>query len=120
MAVHLLFSNLAPSAKKGELIAVMDINHPISPKMSMLKHIEAGGTAQNWPRVFSSVIITDRDKHELLYLIDDVRFDAVTGDYVKKYKFTHPAYGTARWNSLYETGEVHISFDEFSAYVELT
>ena len=117
---QLHFANLAPSEKKGTLLSVLDDNHVFTRNETMQAHIESGGLIENWPYVFSLVIIADKTKAELEYLLNDVRFDAVSGEFINKYKFKEPVYDSAEYWTMRNTGQIAMTFAEFEPYIELT
>ncbi len=113
------FANLAPSAKKGDLLAIHEDGHNFHTAESMPSWIEKHGDNSGWGYIFSVVSITDKTKTELDYLMNDVVLVAGTAEeeYQKKYYFIEPEVGSPFWNELRHKGIVHITFSQFEPYI---
>lgn len=74
----------------------------------------------SWGYHFSLVIITDRTKEELGYLLDAVELTPMPDGYVNKYTFVEPDYGTEDYWTMRSEGQISLTFSEFEKYIRLT
>jgi len=119
MPVHLHFSNLAPSAKKTTLLSVTDGNHVFTHNETMQSYMSHHGSSVGWGYFFSLVIVTDKTKEELEYLLEEI-FLEPSNDLVSKYTFLEPEYDTTDYWTIRNTGQIALTFAEFQQYMRLT
>lgn len=112
------FSNMVTSSKKGTLLSISDDSHVFTHNETMQAHIDFFGNADNWKYPFSLVIITDKTKEELGYLLEQV-FLEPSSVLIDKYKFIEPEYDSADYWTMRNTGQITMTFAEFEPYVEL-
>jgi hypothetical protein len=120
MTAQLHFSNLAPNAAKGTLLSIESGDHVFTQKETMSQFLAAGNAIEEWEYIFSLVIISDKEKDELDYLLNDVRLDTETGNYIQKYKFKEPDFDTSEYWTMKNTGQITMTFSAFERYIELT
>jgi hypothetical protein len=112
------FSNMAPSSKKATLLSVLDDSHVFTRNETMQASFEFHGNSSYWKYYFSLVMITNKTKEELEYLLDEIFLEPMN-DYIKKYKFIEPPVGSEFYNLLRNTGQLSVTFTEFEQYIEL-
>tara|TARA_R110002020_G_C16117255_1_gene760067 strand:- start:480 stop:821 length:342 start_codon:yes stop_codon:yes gene_type:complete len=98
MPCQILVSNQS-GLPKAEIITVVNGDHTWTKNESMQAFIADGGSFDDWVRVFSIVIVTDKTNEELLYLQDSNS----TGE--RRWYFIEPAQSTSEWQDLYLTGQ---------------
>lgn len=113
------FSNLAPSAEKATLLAVLDDSISFHKKETMQAHINHYGSSDGWAYQFSLVIITDKTKAELDYLTEEIYLEP-SDEVINKYTFLEPEYDTPDYWVMRNTGQIELTFAEFEKYMRLT
>jgi len=111
MACKALVSNISGIAK-GEILAILPMDHEFSSVESMEEFLTVGGNFEDWSRLFSIVIISDKAYEECTYL-DDYLPDQIT----KKYHFIPPLQGTDEWDELYQYGQITRTYDEIMMFI---
>ena len=117
--VKLHFSNNAPSSKKTTLLSVSHDSHVFTRNETMQAHADFFGGVDNWKYPFSLVIVTDRTKEELEYLLDQV-FLEPSNTIINKYTFIEPMLDSEHYSILKNTGQIYLTFTEFQPYMRLT
>lgn len=84
----------------GEIIGVFKLDHIFSPAETMAAFVADGGLSENWSRLFSLVIGTDGNYHDMKYL-NYYKADGLT----KKYFFNLPSTDSQEFAELYTTGQ---------------
>ena len=111
MKYQILVSNKSGIAT-GEIIGVFGPSHIFSPAETMAEHIKAGGTVENWSRLFSLVISTDGNYNDMKHL-EEYKADGLT----KKYYFKVPAQNTTEFSELYQTGQTTRTTSEILEFI---
>ena len=70
----------------------------------MKQWIADGNSAEDWPRSFSVVFVSDREPEELSSLLEG-------------YTFTQPDPASDDWIELFNTGEMTRTFAELEQYI---
>ncbi len=113
------FANLAPSSKKTTLLSVLSDDHVFKRNDTMQEYIAYHGSSDGWKYNFSLIIITDKTKEELDYLIDEI-FLTPSAESINKYTFIEPVYDSVEYWIMRNTGQISLTFAEFQQYVRLT
>ena len=71
MACKLLVKNISNSWSTGDVIAAVDSSHVFGKYESKTQFINSGLNANDWPRQFVIVNITDANTEDYKYLLDD-------------------------------------------------
>ena len=104
---QLHFSNLAPSSEKATLLSITGDDHKFSRNETMKSHADHYGNTDKWNYFFSLVIITDKNKEELKYLLED-------------HTFTEPEFDTDEYWVMRNTGQISLTFSNFEKYMRLS
>lgn len=112
MGTKLHFANYAPSSTRSTLLSVLDGSHKFSFRETMQEHFSNGGNIENWSHAFLLIIITDKDKADLDYLLDDTELGRV-------HSFSEPIEGSEHWNELASTGQISLTFADFEQYIRV-
>ena len=84
MKARLLVKNIANAFSTGDVIGVFDGAHVFGRLESKTRFIESGNDASEWPRQFAVVNVTDAERSDYLYLMEDLTHeeDVVVDDYI--------------------------------------
>ena len=96
---------------KGEIVSILDDSHVFSAKESMQVHKARGGSSASWGRTFSSVIVNDKTKEELFYLLDG------NDEAIKKYHFVEPDKTNPLYVQLFNNGQVSADFNTVNMFI---
>lgn len=112
MPCQILVSNQS-NLPRSEIVAVTGGDHQWTPNECMQAFLSNGGVFEDWSRVFSLVIVTDKNKEDLesLDLEDDYG--------VRAHYFTEPDMESSEWNDLYLTGQVEREWSVISTFIEV-
>lgn len=98
----------------GDIVAVVGADHQWGRYESLERWLAVNiyHTAENWPRKFTVVKVTDRTAEQLAYLAEK---PIETG--VSRYYLGVPAVGTPEYASLASTGQYECAFSEVETYL---
>ena len=99
MACRLLVKNIANSYSTGDVICVMDGDHIFGRMESKTEFLNAGYNINDWPRHFVIVNISDANKSELEYLLEDI-------DKIRRYFLTPQLSDSPYYNQLLTDAEI--------------
>ena len=118
MPCKILVSNKS-GVELGEIITVQGVDHEFSSTEVMSVFLSDGGVYDEWSRLFSLVIVTDKSEIELSYLKDIITPVGFDGElYAKnKYYFIQPDKESDLYNQLLTSGEVSAPFSLVSQYL---
>jgi len=118
MTCQILVSNQSNIAQ-CEIMLVADGNHQWSKNETMQAWIASGETAETWGRSFALIIVTDKTKEELSYLLDPL-VENIDGNLTavgNKYHFLQPAQGSEIHQTLIDTGQVSAPYSTVEQYI---
>lgn len=110
MACQILVSNKS-GIPKAEIVTIVDGNHRFSKFETMAEWVSSGENQSEWSRLFSLIIVTDKDKEEIMYLCDTL--DGL----INKYHFVEPDATSNFYKQLMTNGEVITTFDNVEKYI---
>lgn len=118
MPCKILVSNKSGVAK-GEIVTVQNTTHKFSLVETMAEFLLSGGIYSEWSRLFSLVLVEDKEEAELSYLMDTITPIGADGEpYIQnKYYFIQPDKTSELYNQLLTKGEVSATFDIVSQYI---
>lgn len=118
MPSQILVSNKSNVAQ-SEIMLIVDADHQWTKNESMQAWIDSGEKAEDWGRSFSLVIVTDRTKEELSFLLDSLvtEVDGELTAVVNKYYFSQPNVDSDLYKALLNTGQVSAPFSLVSSYI---
>lgn len=98
----------------GDIVAVVDDDHQWGRYESLACWLAVNvyHTAENWPRKFTVVKVTDRTTEQLAYLAEK---PIETG--ISRYYLGVPTAGTPEYESLATTGQYECAFAEVEGYL---
>lgn len=118
MQAQVLISNQSGIAS-GEIVTVEDISHKFSSTEILREFLLSGGLYEDWSRLFSLLIITDKSAAEMKYLTDVNTPIGEDGEpYIEKaHYFIQPDTNAELYNQLLTKGEVSAPFSVVSQYL---
>ena len=110
MPCQILVSNIS-SVTKTDIILIADGDHVWGTRETMASWVASGNSKGDWDRVFSLVIVTDKTKEDLNYLLDELP------DGRGKYHFLEPQVANPLYIDLYNNGQAEAVFDVVNQYI---
>lgn len=103
MACSILVSNKS-GIPKAEIVDIYSSDHVFTRKETMAEHLRSGGKFEDWNRVFTLVIVEDKNKEDLSYLLNG-------------WKFVEPPRNSEEWKEMYLTGQISSVFAEIKKHL---
>ena len=110
MSCQILVSNIS-SVARSEIIILAAGGHVWGRRETMSAWVQAGNLKEDWNYVFSLIIVTDKNKEDLDYLLDMILVEQ------NKYHFQTPAPLSDEYQELLNTGQISAPWSVVSQYI---
>jgi len=110
MPCQILVSNKS-SVEKAEIIVIFDGDHQWGTRETMRTWVLSGKPKEEWSRDFSLVIVSDKNKADLDYLL------GALDNGMNRFYFKEPDAENELYIELYENGQVEAPFYVVNEYI---